>query len=429
MVTPSGLRAADVVIRNETIAEVAEYEGPESEGVILDAGDLAVMPGLVSLHDEGPGRSDFRGFEAATRDAAARGVTTLVGLPHDHDPETNSPSAFRSRMAVAEGKIRVDCGLVVGLGRGNVDLIESWIEAGVLGVEVNLDATEADLRGAMPILAGLGRPLLVHSERAGRATASTRPSDRPGSTLPDRDFDTFRLLIRLCRETRCRVHLIHPTSGEALPMIAEARAEGLPLTVETCPDHLGLAPEEIGEGGPTSPPTRGTEVRERLWDGLRSGLIDGVGSGHPRAFAPPTSSVPGEPRPTGRELTSLPLALPALWAEAGRRGFALADLARWTASNAAQALGLSACKGSILAGLDADFVVFDPEAGFVADPSPIDRRNPFPDLDRDRLSGQVEATILRGTLIYQAGQFFEHPKGAVVLRVEETQPIQGAKAR
>ena len=430
VVTPAGLRAADVVIRDETIAQVAEYDGPESEGVILDAGDLVVMPGLVALHLDGPRCSDWRGFEATTRDSAAGGVTTLVDLPEGHGPGTNSPSAFRARMAAAEGKIRVDCGLVLGLGRGNAELIESWIESGIIGVEAFLDATEADFRGAMPVLASLGRPLLIHSGGGGRTTGSIGASDRSGSTLSEREFDAFRLLIRLCRETRCRVHLIHPTAIEILPMIAEARAEGLPLTVETCPSHLISPPAESRHGLPALPlalPREGHEVRERLWDALRSGLVDGIGLDHPHASSTSTCSAHDGLGPDRGGFTPLRLTLPVLWTEAKRRGFALDDLARWMASNTADAFGLSSRKGSILAGLDADFAVFDPDEDSAPDPDPPNRLGSPPPLDARTLSGRVEATILRGTLIYQAGQFFDHPRGAVVLRLEETQPIERSK--
>ena len=419
VVTPSGPCAADVVIRGETIATVAEYDGPESEGVILDAGDLVVMPGLVVLHMVGPGHPDWRGFESATRDSCEGGVTTLIDLPPDPGPGPDPDPAFEARMAAAEGKIRVDCGLVVGLGAGNADRIESWIESGAIGIEASLDATEADLRAAMPILASLGRPLLVCP---GRAVAWP----------PEREYRALRFLIRLCRETRCPVHLIHPSAIEALPLIAEARAERLPLTVETCPHHLTFPTGEIAEGVHTLPSDgrrMGPEARERLWDGLKSGLIDAVGSDHSRAFEAPSRLDPGEVRASRREFTPLRLALSAVWTEARRRGLSVEDVSRWMAERTAQAFGLSGRKGLILPGLDADLVVFDPDATFLADPEPQPQRDPlFPPIDGRMLTGRVEATILRGTLIYQDGQFLDNPKGSIVLRHEETQPIHGPKA-
>ena len=437
VVTPSGTRAADVVIRRELIAEILAYDDLESEGVILDVGDLAVLPGLVALHMGGPQEADWRGFEAATRDAASGGVTTLVDLPADHDPASGSPDSLRMRLTAAQGKLRVDCGLVVGLGHGNASMIESWIESGVIGVEAHLgnagpgsprSSTEKDLRAAMPILARLGRPLLVHSDRSGKTRSALEDSGSGsfGSALPDREFDALRLLIRLCRESRCGVHLIHPTASEALPMIAEARAQGLPITVETCPNHLNFPFEEVANGLPTlnlHPVHQGPDVRERLWDGLRTRLIDGIGADHPGSFAIPKDAGPAESRLARRDYTSLRLALPSAWTEAKRRGFALDELARWMATRPARAFGLAHRKGSIQPGLDADLVVFDPNAPIIADPDPLHHRHDAPPIDGRSLLGKVEATILRGTLIHNDGHFHEVPTGSVVLRLEETLPL------
>jgi allantoinase len=441
VVTPSGILAADVVIRNELIVAVAEHDGPEAEGVILDVGDLVVLPGLVALNMDATARPDWPGYEATTRAAGSGGVTTLVNLPADHHPESNSPSAFKARMKAVEGKIRVDCGLVVGLGRGNADLVESWIEAGVIGIEAFLGSsegtphtsTEADLRAAMATLSRLGRPLFLHSGRAGRPSRPAGQPDSFGSSLGRGEFEALRLVIRLCRESKCHVHLIRPTAAEALPMIAEARAEGLPLTVETCPLHLGLSVDELVDGVPTFDldprgRRRGPDERERLWEGLQAGLIDAIGSGQSRAPEILAPGAPGEVRPAGRGDASLGIALPAVWAEARRRGLGMDSLARWMAGNTAEAFGLSNRKGSIAPGLDADFVVFDPDSNVDDDPGPSDRGRTSPPREGRLLCGRVEATILRGSLISQAGRFHDRPRGAVVLRLEDTQPIHGVIA-
>jgi allantoinase len=440
VVTPSGIRAADVVIRKEQIAAVSDYDGPQSEGVIFDVGDLVVLPGLVALHLDGPVRSDGTTYEFATKDAGAGGVTTLIHLPPDHDPKANAPSGMRYRLTAAEGNIRVDCGLVAGLSHGNVELIQSSIESGAIGVEAFLgsshppssrESSEAELRAVMPVLARLDRPLLVHSARLNRSSARTGESDRFGDALPDREFEALRLLIRLCRESRCQVHLIHPTATEALPMIAQARAEGLPLTVETCPYHLSFSAEAIVDGTPTyalNPKSQGPDGRARLWEGLRTGLIDSVGSDHPQAFAIPEKGTPGEVRLARRQFSSLRYAVSAVWTEAKLQGFTPGDLARWMAGKTARAFGLATRKGSIAVGLDADFAVFDPDAKFVADPDPHHRRHAFPPLDGRTLTGRVEATILRGSLIYQGDRFLEEPKGTVVLRLEDTLPMHGTIA-
>ncbi len=431
VVTPSGTLAADLVIRDEKIEALAEHDGHDREGVILDVGDLLVLPGLVALHVDEPREHGQGGFEQATDDAAVGGVTTLIDLPPDDSPDSNSPSGFNTRMNAARGKLRVDCGLVIGLGHGNTDLIEPWVEAGVIGIEAFLDpvgcggvktSIESDLRITMATLARLGRPLLFHAERV---VAPPPPGEtgRFASALSGREFDAIRLLIRLCRESRCHVHLIHPTGSEALPMIAEARAEGLPLTVETCPHHLCFARSEIVDEAPTlnlNPRSPGPDDRERLWDGLTSGLIDSVGADHPRVFGHSSRPAPGLDGHLPHEYTPLPHALAAVWTEARRRGFTTDDVARWMAGRPASILGLSGSKGSIEPHADADLVIFDPDANFLADPDPLRRRRSATPLGGRVLTGRVDATVLRGSMIYQAGRFHDLPKGSVVRRFEET---------
>ncbi len=438
VVTPEGTRAADVAIRDEKIVALAEYEAKDCEGVILDVGDLVLLPGLVALHVNEPKKSGRNGFEPATNDAASGGVTTLIDLPPDDSPESNSPTGFNQRMSAARGKLRVDCGLVIGLGHGNTDLIEPWIEAGVIGIEAFLDpvgesgvrtSIESDLRLTVATLARLGRPLLFHAERVVDPRALPEV-ERFASELPAREYEAIRLLIRLCRESRCRVHLIHPTGAEALPMIAEARAEGLPITVETCPHHLCFAASEVVDGIPTLnlyPRNPAPDVRQRLWDGLASGLIDSVGADHPQVFGGSAHALPGRNGADRNEFNSHRLALAAVWTEAKRRGFKPEDLARWMATRPASILGLSGLKGSIAPDRDADLVIFDPDANFLADPDPLRRRRLAAPLDGRILTGRVEGTVLRGTLIYQGGRFHDHPKGSVVRRVEETLPLPGGK--
>ena len=222
-------------------------------------------------------------------------------------------------------------------------------------------------------------PLLVHAELTGDpplaapATADERRSYARHLASRPREWehDAIRLMIELCREFRCHVHIVHLSSADALPMIAQAREEGLPLTVETCPHYLTFAAEEIPDGDPRfkcAPPIRERENRERLWEGLRQGLIDTIGTDHSPA---PLSSSTWTPATSSRAwggIASLQLALPAVWTEARRRGFTLADLARWMARHPAELVGLAAARERSRPGRDADLVVFDPEATFTVDP-------------------------------------------------------------
>ena len=189
VVTPSGTRAADILIRGETIAALAAFEDPDREGVILDVGDWLVLPGLVDLHVhvQEPGPEDAEGFETATRAAAAGGMTT-PGRPADPQPPGRRPSPGPSppsspRRSASSGLIAVS---TAAWSPAMPREVEPLVDAGVLGIVAALGTRlgpesprrprRRDLREAMPRLARLGRPLVV---QAGLDGAGTRPRRRP----------------------------------------------------------------------------------------------------------------------------------------------------------------------------------------------------------------------------------------------------------
>ena len=233
--------------------------------------------------------------------------------------------------------------------------------------------TEADLREALPQLARAGVPLLVHAEltdswpAAVPTTAEEAHSyHRHLASRPTRwEHNAIELLIDLCRDHSCHVHIVHLSSAASIPLLKQARRQGLPLTVETCPHYLAFAAEEIPDGDPLQvcAADQGTRNREKLWEALREGVIDTIGSDH--SPAPLLKHLEtGDVWRAWGGIASLQLSLPIVWTEARRRGFSLDDLARWMAREPARLVGLSAKKGEIAPGRDADLVVFDPDATF-----------------------------------------------------------------
>jgi len=433
IVTPSGLRDGAVLIRGEVIVGVVPPEQITPSTRVEDVGDLLVLPGLVDthVHLNDPGRADWEGFDSGTAAAAAGGITTLVDMPLNSDPVTTTPGALAAKRAAASGRLRVDCGFFGGLVPGNADRVGPLADRGVLGFKAFLchsgiddfpAVAEADLRAAMRTLARRGLPLLAHAEIVPPGSAPMDPSD-PGSYaawLASRpaawEVAAIRLLIGLCRETRCRVHVVHLATAEALPLIAAAKAEGLPLTVETCPHYLTFAAGEIPDGDPRfkcAPPIRSGADREALWEGLRSGLIDTIGTDH--SPAPPALKhlETGDLARAWGGIASLQLSLPAVWTEARRRGSGATDIARWMASGPATLVGLAGRKGAIALGCDADLVVFDPDAPFVVDPSSLRHRHPATPYEGRSLVGRVVATYLRGARVASGGE----PEGAPTGRV------------
>jgi allantoinase len=436
VVTPAGLRAAAVLVRGEKIVAVVAPGEVPADCPVEDVGELVILPGVVDthVHINEPGRTEWEGFETASKAAAAGGITTLVDMPLNSSPVTTTPVALAGKLAAAEGKLWVDCGFYGGIVPGNIDQLRPLIAAGVLGFKAFLcpsgidefpAATAADLHAALPQLAAAGLPLLVHAELVGSAAAgacSDPKSYRAHLASRPREWEhsAIRLVIDACRACRGSVHIVHLSSADALSIIRAARADGLPLTVETCPHYLFFAAEEIPDGDPRfkcAPPLRERENRERLWQGLRAGLIDTVGSDH--SPAPPALKhlESGNLREAWGGIASLQLSLSVMWTAAERHGgVTLLDVANWMSRAPAKLVGLEGRKGALAAGCDADLVVFEPEAEFTVTPSMLHHRHKVTPYEGQRLRGVVARTYLRGRKIYDAGRFADAPSGRPLLR-------------
>jgi allantoinase len=225
--------------------------------------------------------------------------------------------------------------------------------------------------------------------------------------------EAIRLLVRLSRETGCAVHVVHLSSASSLPTLHAARAEGLPITVETCPHYLSLSAEQVPEGATQfkcCPPIRDQANREQLWQALSNGLIDCVVSDHSPCTAELKRLDTGDFGAAWGGIASVQLSLPVTWTAARARGHTLTELAGWMAAGPARLAGLTG-KGAIAAGYDADFAVFAPEDSFVVDPGRLRHRNLPTPYAGVRLRGVVRESWLAGERI--DGRF---PRGRLLRR-------------
>jgi allantoinase len=266
---------------------------------------------------------------------------------------------------------------------------------------------EDDLRQALPILARLNVPLLVHAESPARIApigqSETVPAYRTylASRPPQAEVDAIKMMIRLAEEFAVLTHIVHVAAGEAVDLLAAAQASGVPITAETCPHYLAFGAEDIPDGATEfkcAPPIRESSHRDALWDGLRRGVLGLVASDH--SPSPPALKTPGDFARAWGGISSLELSLAAVWTHAVQRGFTFLDLARWMSGAPAALAGLSDRKGAIAPGRDADLVAWDPDADFLVDPCTLQQRHKVTPYAGRRLRGIVRKTFLRGRCIW-----------------------------
>src|SRR5712671_294664 len=229
VVTPHGIKAAAVLVQDRRIFDVVPPDQLPAETSVTDFGEAAILPGLVDshIHINEPGRTEWEGFRTATRAAAAGGYTMLVDMPLNCVPATTSPEGLEVKRKAAQGQCRVDWAAWGGLVPENLEHIAALASAGVCGfkcflVHPGIDEftmiNESHLRTALPNVKKTGLPLLVHAELPGPIDSATEELIQADwrvygtylNSRPDKsELSAIELLIRLCEETGCRIHIVH----------------------------------------------------------------------------------------------------------------------------------------------------------------------------------------------------------------------------
>ena len=404
---PDGERPASIHIDNGQIVAIGPYaaDGPDDH----DLGDLVLMPGLVDthVHVNEPGRTEWEGFATATRAAAAGGVTTLIDMPLNSVPPTVSAEALAVKRDAAAGQCHVDVGFWGGAVPGNVAELRPLHDAGVFGfkgflidsgVPEFLPLSAAELGEAFSTVDAL---FLVHAEdpqTVRPAQASSRYADFVASRPPEAEVRAVVTVLDAARRTGARVHILHLSAAEVLPVLAEAKAEGIRVTAETCPHYLTLSAEAVPDGATAykcCPPIRDEANRDALWQGLRDGVLDCVVSDHSPCTGELKRPDTGDFAAAWGGIASVQLGLPVVWTAARARGVALAEVVTWMARRPADLAGL-VHKGRIAVGADAERVAFDPDTPWVVDPAALRHRHPVTPYAGQALYGVVSTTWLRG---------------------------------
>jgi allantoinase len=394
------------------------------------AADEVLLPGLVDthVHVNEPGRTEWEGFASATRAAAAGGVTTIVDMPLNSIPPTTTVAALAVKQAAAREQAYVDVGFWGGAVPGNRADLAGLHEAGVFGfkcflldsgVEEFPHLTPPDFAAAMAETARLRALMIVHAED-GDAIAECAPGaayDGVQASRPEvAEERAIALVIDTTRATGARAHVVHLSASGAIPALRAARAEGVDVSVETCPHYLHFEAGSIPDGATElkcCPPIRDATNRDALWAGLRNGDIDLVVSDHSPCTADLKRQDSGDFAEAWGGIASLQLGLPAVWTSARERGVPLTDVVRWMATAPARRVGLAG-KGEIAVGADADLCVFAPEETWVVDPARLHHKNAVSAYAGRTLTGTVRGAWLRGAPIDLSAE----PRGRLLTRGE-----------
>lgn len=405
-------RAATVRIEDGRIAGIDGFDA--SADVVVDDAHV-LLPGLVDshVHFNEPGRTQWEGFATGTAAAAKGGVTTVVEMPLNSVPVTTTPEALAAKRAAAAGQLAVDLAYWGGAVPENLGSLGALLEAGVVGVKCFMAPSGIDefghleaeqLEAALAELAARDGLLIAHAELEEHLGDAHGPvfTDFVASRPPAAEVEAIRVVIEAARRTGARAHIVHVAAAEALDLVRAAKADGVRLTIETCPHYLTLRAEEVpdGEGRfKCCPPIRAGANQDLLWEGVLDGTIDAIVSDH----SPATADLKENPDlgAAWGGISGVQTGLAAVWTEARRRGIALERILPLFTTGPAGIVRLE--RGTIAEGAPAHLAVFDPDSTATLAADDLEYRNKLSPWTGAELVGAVAETYLHGERIFERG--------------------------
>ncbi|WP_068494252.1 allantoinase AllB [Pseudoclavibacter helvolus] len=387
-----------------------------------------LLPGLVDthVHLNEPGRTHWEGFATGTAAAAAGGVTTVVDMPLNSIPVTTTVDALETKRAAAAGQLAVDLAYWGGAVPENLSSLRPLLAAGAVGVKCFLAPSGIDefghlsfgeLEAALAELADVDGLLIAHAELEDHLGEASGPvfSDFVATRPPIAEVEAIRAVVDAARNTGARAHIVHVSAAEALDVIRDAKAEGVRITIETCPHYLSLRAEEVPDGDgrfKCCPPIRGTANQDALWEGVLDGTIDAIVSDH----SPATLELKAGPDlgTAWGGIAGLQTGLSAVWTEARRRGIPLESILPLFTTGPA-GLVRFADRGRIAIGVPAHLAVFEPELEHTLEEGNLEYRTKISPWHGQRMHGAVVTTYLHGEQIYTRAEGLSARRGREVL--------------
>ncbi|MBV6457014.1 MAG: L-hydantoinase [Fimbriimonadaceae bacterium] len=376
VIRPEGIAREDLAIAGGRIVALGDLTGAEAENT-FDASGMQILPGVIDtqVHFREPGLEHKEDIATGSEAAAAGGVTTFFEMPNTLPPTTTA-AFLENKLARAKGRASANYAFFVGAALDNIpDLERLEMLPGTPGIKLFMGSSTGTLlvpddENVRAVMQGGKRPMPVHAEDEARLRA--RKEMFPAPDVSDhpiiRDAEAARLaterLILLSRETGRHVHILHVSTGDEVPIIRSAKAEGVALTAEVTPQHLWFewpsAYRELGSLVQMNPPIRSAEHREALWAGLLEGVFDVFGSDH----APHTLEEKQKPYPQSPSgMTGVQTLLPVLLTFVDQGRLPLDQVVTMTSRNPARLYGIKD-RGEIALGAWADLAIVELQRKF-----------------------------------------------------------------
>lgn len=417
-----GVRKVDIGVKDEKITCIAE-QITEDAKEIIDANGQYVMPGMVDthVHISEPGRTEWEGFETGSKAMAAGGTTSYVEMPLNALPATINKEALDLKLEAAVNQNYVDYAFYGGLVPENLDKLQELADAGVLAFKCFLSDITSDIPGdftnvddytlykGMQKLAELDQLLCIHAENASITSGLSKEFAREGKNSGVEyaesrpivtEVEAVGRAILFAKDTGCKLHLVHISTSEAIQTILKARAEGVDVTVESCPHYFAMTAEQVDEIGPRAkcqPPIRKAVDQAKLWDELLSGNIDWLTSDH----SPCTEDLKqGNLWEAWGGISGIQNNVDLMFDLAVKqRGLAVEKFVDLIASNPAKRFNLPN-KGEIAVSKDADIILVDPNQSYVVKRENLYYKNKHSAYEGRKIDCRVTKTIVRGHVVF-----------------------------
>jgi allantoinase len=428
--TNGTLKCLSIVIINGIIEELVQAEETIDEkdfNVIIDARGSVVLPGFIDahVHFNDPGREEWEGFMTGSTAAAAGGITTVFDMPLNSSPSAVTSDLIRAKQTHLQTRSVIDYRLWGGITADNVENVEElkkMKEQGIVGFKAFLSnsgiddfpaITKKQLKQAMVAAKELNTILALHAEDEELIAKKTKQlleagqSDRYAfleSRPPEAEYFAIEHVLQLAEETGADIHLVHVSCPDAIQLISQYKQQGVKVTIEVCPHYLLFTDHDFVREGPIlkcAPPLRSDRTVEKLWNFLKLGMIDTIGTDH--------SPCPLEMKTVGNDVIwkawggvqGVQFAFPYLLDTALERGFTINDIIPLCTSNVAKRFGLTRKTGLIEVGHEADITIYKLGEKNRVNKSDILTKNAYSPYEGLEANGVILATIVRGQLVYE----------------------------